>query len=136
LTPHVRHQTKYVDIPVVDDRAFVFTQNGTGTPRRVRTLNDFVKALDEIDAATLGGYLRRSDFSRWIAEVFGDAPLAKTVHRLENEYRAGARPDVVLSIAQAVRSRYDFPLEIEPAPEPAAPSPSEPPVATPVTQAS
>jgi hydroxymethylpyrimidine pyrophosphatase-like HAD family hydrolase len=137
LTPHVRHQTKYVDIPVVEHRAFVFTQNGTGTPRRVRTLKDFVKALDEIDAATLDGYLRRSDFSRWIIEVFGDYPLARGVRRLENEYRAGIRPDVVLGIAQAVRSRYDFPmpLQAESGPERPVESAPEPPLATSVTQA-
>jgi hydroxymethylpyrimidine pyrophosphatase-like HAD family hydrolase len=136
LTPHVRHQTKYVDIPVVEQRAFVFTQNGTGTPRRVRTLSDFVKALDDIDAATLGGYLHRSDFSRWILEVFGDAPLANTVRRLENEYRAGVRPDVILGIAQAVRSRYDFPVSLQAAPseESAAEPVREPQVETAVTQ--
>ena len=109
LTPHVRHQTKYVDIPVVEHRAFVFTgTNGSGL-QRVRTLKDFVTALDELDAEMLDGYLRRFDFSRWITEVFGDYPLAKAVRRLEAEYRAGVRPDVIVGIAQAIRARYDFP---------------------------
>lgn len=109
LTPHVRHQTKYVDIPVVEGHGFVFTPNGDGTPRCVRTLKGFVVALEQIGERELAGYLERSDFSRWIAEVFGDYPLARTVRRLEEEYRAGIRPDVILGITQAVRSRYDFP---------------------------
>jgi hypothetical protein len=109
LTPHVRHQTKYVDIPVFDNRAFVFAPNGVGAPLRVTTLKDFVTALEQTEAAHLDGYLRRSDFSRWITEVFGDSPLGKTVRLVEDQYRRGARPDVVIGITQAVRARYDFP---------------------------
>jgi hypothetical protein len=72
-------------------------------------LKDFVTALEQTEVARLDGYLRRSDFSRWIAEVFGDYPLGKTVRQMEEQYRTGTRPDVVLGIAQAVRARYDFP---------------------------
>jgi len=109
LTPHVRHQTKYVDIPVFDNRAFVFAANGVRSPLRVHTLKDFVTALEQTEVARLDGYLRRSDFSRWISEVFGDYPLGKTVRQMEDQYRTGTRPDVVPGIAQAVRARYDFP---------------------------
>jgi hydroxymethylpyrimidine pyrophosphatase-like HAD family hydrolase len=109
LTPHVRHQTKYVDIPVTEHRAFVFHGAGGQATQRARTLKDFVQALEDLDTADVDGYLRRLDFSRWITEVFGDYPLAKIIHRLEDEYRAGVRPDVILGITQAVRARYDFP---------------------------
>ena len=127
LTPHVRHQTKYVDIPVFDNRAFVFATNGGGAPSRVHTLKDFVTALEQTDAARLEGYLRRSDFSRWITEVFGDFPLGRTVRQMEDDYRRGTRPDVVLGIAQAVRARYDFPSA------PATETPPTEPVAVPAT---
>jgi hydroxymethylpyrimidine pyrophosphatase-like HAD family hydrolase len=110
LTPHVRHQTKYVDIPVVEHSAFVFSQKGLGAPRRVRTLSGFVGAVEEIDRTALDGYLRRADFSRWIKDVFGDLPLAHTIRRLEHEYVTGARPDIVPALSQAIRSRYDFPM--------------------------
>jgi hydroxymethylpyrimidine pyrophosphatase-like HAD family hydrolase len=134
LTPHVRHQTKYVDIPVVEHRAFVFTWNGTATPRRIRTLRAFVEALDEIDTVSLDGYLRRSDFSRWILEVFGDAPLAEAVSRLEHQYVSGQRPDVVLGIVQAIRSRYDFPTPaLTPPDAPPQRSPEAAPAATPTS---
>jgi CubicO group peptidase (beta-lactamase class C family) len=77
--------------------------------KRHAPLKDFVTALEQTEAVHLDAYLRRSDFSRWITEVFGDFPLGKTVRQMEDQYRTGARPDVVLGIAQAVRARYDFP---------------------------
>jgi hypothetical protein len=108
LTPHVRHQAKYVDIPVTDSRAFVFWQNGLPTPRRARTLREFVDVLEHATVAALDGHLRRGDFSRWIREVFGDYPLAKDVHELETDYRDGRGPDLPAALTQAVRSRYDL----------------------------
>jgi hydroxymethylpyrimidine pyrophosphatase-like HAD family hydrolase len=122
LTPHVRHQTKYVDIPVFDNRAFVFAPNGVGPPHRVLTLKDFVTALEQTDGSRLDGYIRRSDFSRWISEVFGDYPLGKSVRQLEEAYRAGTRPDVVLGIAQAIRARYDFPVPFDVHPSAGSPA--------------
>ncbi len=121
LTPHVRHQTKYVDIPVFEHRAFVFVV-GDGQFRRIRTLREFVTALDELPPAAVEGHLRRSDFSRWIADTFGDYPLARTVTELEEGHRAG-RPDVIAGIAQAVRARYDLPV-------PRGPEPAVDPVST------
>jgi hypothetical protein len=109
LTPHVRHQTKYVDIPVFDNRAFVFAPNGVGPPVRVHTLKEFVTVVEQTEITRLDGYLRRSDFSRWITDVFGDYPLGKTVRQMEDQYRKGTRPDVVRGITQAIRARYDFP---------------------------
>lgn len=41
LTPHVRHRQKYVDVPVSEQRAFVFTN-----AIRVRTLRSFVRHLE------------------------------------------------------------------------------------------
>jgi hypothetical protein len=109
LTPHVRHQAKYVDIPVPGDRAFVFSRDGRRDYRRVRTLRDFVTVLEDTDVSMLAGYVHRSDFSRWIVAVFGDYPLGKTVAALEDTFRAGTRPDAVRAIARAIRARYDFP---------------------------
>jgi hypothetical protein len=108
LTPHVRHQAKYVDIPVVDSRAFAFWQNGTATPRRARTLREFVDVLEHSSLEALDGHLRRGDFSRWIADVFGDYPLANSVRQLEADYRSGQARDLPTVLTQAIRSRYEF----------------------------
>jgi hydroxymethylpyrimidine pyrophosphatase-like HAD family hydrolase len=107
LTPHVRHRQKYVDVPVTDSRAFLFSANGGGA-RRVRTLREFVEALEHAAPGALDGYLRRGDFSRWIGEVFGDHALAEELRVHERRYAGGLDRDTVPEMAGAVRARYDL----------------------------
>ena len=114
LTPHVRHLAKYVDIPVPQRRAFVFMHNGAGGPR-ARTLREFVAVVEKAPSATLDGHMRRGDFSRWVADVFGDYPLAQEIRQLEDRYRAGSLADVAETVGRAVRARYEF---VEPVPPP------------------
>jgi hypothetical protein len=108
LTPHVRHREKYVDVPVTESRAFVFGPYGQLPLRRVRTLREFVVEIESVPPASLSGYLRRHDFSRWMADVFGDHALAGLLQRLEGRYAAGEIDEAALAIADAVRSRYDL----------------------------
>jgi hypothetical protein len=105
LTSHVRHRTKYFDMPIGDPQAFVFTKDGRPGPR-ARTLKDFVDLLARLPDAELLPHLRRRDFSRWLEHVFRDSPLATHVQTIEN--RAGTdRPrDLVNDISQAIRARY------------------------------
>ena len=85
LTPHVRHRQKYVDVPVPDSRAFVFTsRRKAGT--RARTLREFVATLERIALTEADPYLRRGDFARWIGDVFGDHALAQELQRYERGY--------------------------------------------------
>ena len=107
LTPHVRHREKYVDVPVGQERAFVFAPNGS-PPRRVRTLRQFVGELESIPRATLDPYVMRGDFSRWIGGVFGDHALAQQLRGLEQRHRTDRGPDTLAEIASAIRSRYDL----------------------------
>jgi hydroxymethylpyrimidine pyrophosphatase-like HAD family hydrolase len=109
LTPHVRHLAKYLDIPVSEGRAFVFWEDSSATSRRASTLREFVAVLEQFPAATFDGHLRRGDFSNWIAKVFGDYPLANTVRRIEDDYRAGGMPgNITANLVEAIRSRYEF----------------------------
>ena len=108
LTPHVRHVSKYIDIPVPEHDQFIFYSNGSCSGQTARTLREFVSIIEEWPTAALDGHLHRGDFSKWIEDVFGDHPLAKTVQQLEEEYRAGRSPAVVSSLVVAIRSRYDF----------------------------
>jgi hypothetical protein len=107
LTPHVRHLSKYIDIPVPERDQFVFWRNGAPSGRWARTLREFVSVVEHSSAAELGDHLRRNDISKWLANVFGDYPLAKTVRGLEDEYCAGKLPEVTSSLLDAIRSRYD-----------------------------
>ena len=107
LTPHVRHRAKYVDVPVTDARAFQFAANG-GPPHRARTLRQFVDALEAAPPASLTRYVQRGDFSRWIADVFGDNALADDLRVEEQRFRASVDTDVVPEIVGAIRGRYDL----------------------------
>jgi hydroxymethylpyrimidine pyrophosphatase-like HAD family hydrolase len=107
LTPHVRHLAKYIDLPVPESRAFVFP-NGTVIGPRAGTLRDFVAAVERLPTAFLEGHLEHHDFSRWIADVFGDYPLAKTLKQLEDDYCSHAKPHVASSLVQAIRIRYEI----------------------------
>jgi hypothetical protein len=67
-----------------------------------------VNILEPTAPAPVEVHLRRHDFSRWIADVFGDYRLSKSVRQLEDEYVAGILTDVAASLGQAVRMRYEF----------------------------
>jgi hypothetical protein len=108
LTPHVRHRQKYVDVPVADAQAFVFHSNGRLRTSRSHTLRQFVMVIDDLDVTQADGYLRRGDFSRWIADVFGDRALARELQGYEREYVESLSVDAVVRIADAVKSRYEL----------------------------
>ena len=105
LTPHVRHREKYVDVPVSDQRAFVFTT----TPMvRARTLRQLVGELERQSARVLEPFVDRGDFSRWIRDVFGDHALAAELRAIETRHRAKAGPDTMPALIDAIRARYDL----------------------------
>jgi hydroxymethylpyrimidine pyrophosphatase-like HAD family hydrolase len=106
LTQHVRHRSKYLDMPVTDSQAFVFTGDGrAGT--RVRTLKEFTGLLAALPGDRLVGHLRRHDFSRWISGVFRDRSLASHVRKLEKRIDTEDAHDIAEGIAQAIRARYE-----------------------------
>jgi hypothetical protein len=107
ITPHVRHREKYVDVPVSDARAFVFSATGRQPAARVRTLREFVAQLESSPLAVMDGHMARGDFSRWIGDVFGDRALAKELKNLENRHRDG-RAETITEVAHAIRARYDL----------------------------
>lgn len=108
LTPHVRHREKYGDVPVPDNRAFVFASNGQPSGLRAATLRDFVGGLARAGHEAVAGHLRRGDFSRWIRDVFGDRALAAQIARQEERSHLELDPDVVPEIVNAIRERYDL----------------------------
>ena len=107
LTSHVRHRTKYLDMPIAEPQAFVFTAGGAPGPR-ARSLKDFVDLLGGLSDAELLPHLRRHDFSQWLEHVFRDCPLATHVKAVENRVATDRARDLVNDIAQAVRARYEM----------------------------
>jgi hypothetical protein len=108
ITHHNRHREKYVDVPVPDGRAFVFTHRGGASRLRATTLKAFVRALDVLPGDLLESHAARGDFSRWLREVFGDYPLALTVEALEERCRTEQDHHAVAAIASTIRGRYDL----------------------------
>ena len=107
LTSHVRHRTKYLDMPIAEPQAFVFTHDGRPGPR-ARSLKEFVDQLARMADTDLAPYLLRHDFSRWLEHVFRDCPLATHVKAIENRVTTDRPRDLVNDISQAIRARYEM----------------------------
>jgi hypothetical protein len=93
-------------VPANDQFVFWSGDRISGEP--ARTLHQFTVALEHRSTHDIDGHLQRGDFSKWIADVFGDYPLAGVVCGIERDYRAGELLDVIPKLMDAVRSRYDF----------------------------
>jgi hydroxymethylpyrimidine pyrophosphatase-like HAD family hydrolase len=106
LTAHVRHQAKYLDMPVADHHAFVFT-DAMRSVARVASLKAFVGTVGQLPGRVVDGHLRRHDFSRWLEEVFRDAPLAARVYGLEERIDRETVPAIAEEIARLIRARYE-----------------------------
>lgn len=106
LTEHVRHRQKYLDVPVGERLAFVFTERGRPLGYRARTLTEFGTLLAECPAEALGAHLDRGDVSRWVADVFGDHVLAGRIRDLEQLHRLRQPLDEVDALLQLVDERY------------------------------
>jgi hypothetical protein len=114
LTSHVRHRAKYLDMPVADPQAFIFTRDGQAGPH-AHSLKDLVVLLGSLPEEQIASHLQRHDFSRWLEHVFRDCSLATFVRALESRVAADRPRDVANDIAQAVRARYEMAPEVDPA---------------------
>lgn len=108
LTPHVRHVAKYVDLPVSEKEQFVFFIGSRPSGQYARTLRELVSILDSGDPAAFERHLRQHDFSRWIADVFGDFPLAKTLRTSEDRCDKDGPKQSLRDLSDAIRTRYDL----------------------------
>lgn len=105
-TRHVRHLQKYLDVPVGERRAFVFTANGAPTGARAATMHEFASCLEAASETCVDGHLRRGDLSRWVAGVFGDVVLATRIRHLEAQYQLAPGIDVRDRLVRLLRDRY------------------------------
>jgi hydroxymethylpyrimidine pyrophosphatase-like HAD family hydrolase len=114
VTAHVRHRSKYLEMPVMHDKAFLFTDERRPAGR-ARTLREFMALLTMLPASPIAAHLQRGDFSAWLADVFRDAPLASHVRRLEARAATDDPKQIADEIVQAIRARYEPTPDIEPA---------------------
>ena len=106
LTAHVRHRAKYLDMPVLETHAFVFTENGR-PGLRARTLKEFLGLLNVLPQAVVEEHLRRHDFSRWFHDVLRDNPLASRLRAFEDRVGAQETRAITADMTQAIRARYE-----------------------------
>ena len=91
-----------------EHHAFVFTCDGRPFGSAARTLKEFVGRLEAAPDASVDGHARRSDFSRWIADVFGDQPLAGAVRKVERRHQQGGISALRAAVIAAIRERYEL----------------------------
>ena len=111
LTSHVRHKAKYLDVQLIREQGFVFTEDGKAAGVTARTLKEFVSALVCASPAMVSGHAQRGDFSRWIADVFRDHFLASDIRKVEQRFRLGHIHDLSDSLVKLIQERYDVSSE-------------------------
>jgi hypothetical protein len=108
LTQHVRHRTKYFDMPVAAGSVFVFTDKGRPLGQSASTLRELAERVKRLASPVVEGHLRRHDFSKWIANLFGDIELADTVRALESRHRGNRTVENFGNeLAAAIDERYE-----------------------------
>ncbi len=105
ITFHVRHQHKYLDVPVSERHAFLFRQDGK-TMARARSFRELSEVLGKAAPDLLVEHLCNGDLSRWIRDVFGDRPLAAQVREVERRYALQPTADVNDELLRLIRERY------------------------------
>lgn len=89
-TPHMRHWHKYSEGQLRPDRRFYFRRDwDTLTGVTAGSAGELQQALQACEDQVILHHCRHGDFSRWIAEVLGDPPLASAVAATEDAVRAG-----------------------------------------------
>jgi hydroxymethylpyrimidine pyrophosphatase-like HAD family hydrolase len=106
ITLHVRHRAKYFEVRMPDEHAFVFTSNSQPIGAQARTLKEFVTIQDRLPTAVIEAHAQRGDFSRWIAEVFGDHLLAEEIRKVEKQFRSGQVVNLSESLIKRICERY------------------------------
>ena len=61
-----------------------------------------------LPVAALEGHAQRGDFSRWIAKVFGDQPLAAAIRKVEEQFRRGRCGNLSKALIKPIRERYEL----------------------------
>jgi hypothetical protein len=77
VTPHLRHEHKYDQAGVEPAHRFHFrVEPGTPTGAVAANLAELEAELAGCDEGVLRHHCPGGDFSRWVADVFHDGPLA------------------------------------------------------------
>ena len=106
ITLHMRYRAKYFEVRMPDERAFVSTCNGQPVGAQASTLKEFVTIQDWLPTAVIEAHAQRGDFSRWVAEVFGDHLLAEEIREVEKQFRSGQVVNLSELLIKRICERY------------------------------
>jgi hydroxymethylpyrimidine pyrophosphatase-like HAD family hydrolase len=107
ISPHVRHQHKYMTAPLPLERRFYF--HTLGEAGIAATLDEFSRHLRHCDPAILAYHVSRGDFSRWVTGTLADHTLGRQVAAIErdlSQHHAAALERARQQIMHAIDSRY------------------------------
>lgn len=108
-TAHMRHWHKYTGGHLDPQRRFYFRRDAdTPTGTTAANAGELEHQLRTCDDAVIVHHCQHGDFSRWVADVLGDPPLAAAIAAAENAVRAGTAgaAEARASLTSAIRQRY------------------------------
>jgi HAD superfamily hydrolase (TIGR01484 family) len=103
-----RHQRKYAEGHLDEDRSFYFRGPEGRLNLRAQNLEFFLQLADGVDDETWLYHLRQHDVSRWFQHVIKDDSLAKEAADIESRDDLSAK-DSRAAIRAAVEGRYTTP---------------------------
>jgi hypothetical protein len=109
-----RHQRKYAEGQLGEDRSFYFRGPDGRLNLRAQNLILFMQLADGVDDSTWHYHLARGDFSRWMQDSIKDADLAEDVRAVERNAGQAPPGDTREQVRKAIEARYTLSAEAAP----------------------
>jgi hypothetical protein len=109
-----RHQRKYAEGQLGEDRSFYFRGPDGRLNLRAHNLVLFMQLADGVDDSTWHYHLARGDFSRWMQDSIKDADLADDVRAVERNAGQAPPGDTREQVRKAIEARYTLSAEAAP----------------------
>lgn len=107
-TAHMRHWHKYSGGHLDPQRRFYFRRDAdTPTGMTAASAGELEHQLRTCDEAVIVHHCQHGDFSRWVADVLGDPPLAAAIAAAEDAVRTGTAgaAEARAALTTAIRQR-------------------------------
>jgi HAD superfamily hydrolase (TIGR01484 family) len=106
-----RHQRKYAEGQLGEDRSFYFRGPDGRLNLRAQNLVLFLQMAEGVDDSTWQHHLAQGDYSRWMRDSIKDEDLAGDVRAVEGDAAQLAACDSRERIRKAIESRYTLSAE-------------------------
>ncbi len=103
----VRHQRKYAEGRLGDDKSFWFHGAHGRLNLRAQNVTMFVQMAEGVDEETWQWHRERGDYSRWFASSIKDPELATKIAEIESGSAQASEARQLLR--EAIKERYTLP---------------------------